>query len=235
MRVTARVNSKQFERKMLRIEREVRFAAMLALNDTGFDVRRAVQGELRQRLDRPTRYTLGAIYVTKASKSHLVATIGLKGANQSTTPNAPQETIGQQFKGGRRKRKKIEQALTKLGLIGPSDYVVPGRGAALNRYGNISLAVTRRIVRELAGTGRKRANTAATLTSSGAMFWSDGTKGLSKGVFRVMPNQGIKAILTVHSPPKYTARINVRRVGERVARRTFAGHYRRALVRALGS
>ena len=90
-----------------------------ALNDTGFQVRRAMQDEMRAVFDRPTDYILRSPFVRMATASKLSVTIeptymGGKGID-------PQKILDAQTWGGRRRDKRSEAALRRAGIL-PNGY-----------------------------------------------------------------------------------------------------------------
>ena len=90
-----------------------------ALNDTGFEIRRAMQDEMRAVFDRPTDYILRSPFVRMATAAKLSVTIeptymGGKGVD-------PQKILDAQTWGGRRRDKRSEVALKRAGIL-PAGY-----------------------------------------------------------------------------------------------------------------
>ena len=90
-----------------------------ALNDTGFEIRRAMQDEMRAVFDRPTDYILRSPRVRMATAARLSVTIeptyiGGKGID-------PQKILDAQTWGGRRRDKRSEVALKRAGIL-PAGY-----------------------------------------------------------------------------------------------------------------
>ena len=90
-----------------------------ALNDTGFEIRRAMQDEMRAVFDRPTDYILRSPRVRMATAVKLSVTIeptyiGGKGID-------PQKILDAQIWGGRRRDKRSEVALKRAGIL-PAGY-----------------------------------------------------------------------------------------------------------------
>lgn len=86
-----------------------------ALNDTGFEIRRAMQDEMRAVFDRPTDYILRSPFVRMATAAKLSVTIeptymGGKGID-------PQKILDAQTWGGRRRDKRSEVALKRAGIL----------------------------------------------------------------------------------------------------------------------
>lgn len=86
-----------------------------ALNDTGFEIRRAMQEEMRAQFDRPTDYILRSPRVRMAKADALSVTIepaymGGKGID-------PKKILNAQVSGGRRNDKRSEVALRRAGIL----------------------------------------------------------------------------------------------------------------------
>lgn len=97
-----------------------------ALNDTGFEIRRAMQDEMRAVFDRPTDYVLRSPRVRMAKADKLSVTIeptyvGGKGID-------PQKILDAQSWGGRRRDKRSESALRRVGILSAGyQSVIPAR------------------------------------------------------------------------------------------------------------
>lgn len=111
-------NIKEVQKELTRIQREqIPFAAAKALSDTAWDAQRAVTKQIPQKLDRPTKFTRGAIGVKRATKTSLAAEVFVK-------PNRA-GYLKWQIEGGTR---------TARGRHGSG---IPTRNKKLNKYGNI--------------------------------------------------------------------------------------------------
>lgn len=103
---------------------QARVAYAKAINDTAFQVRRAMQAEMGKVFDRPTPYILKSPRVTMATPDKLSAKIeptymGGKGID-------PQKILQAQEHGGPRRDKRSEAAFRRAGIL-PSGYqtVIP--------------------------------------------------------------------------------------------------------------
>ena len=87
-----------------------------ALNDTGFEVRRAMQDEMRAVFDRPTDYVLRSPRVRMAKANMLSVTI--EPANVKDRKGIdPQKILDAQSWGGRRRDKRSEVVLRRVGIL----------------------------------------------------------------------------------------------------------------------
>lgn len=120
--------------------RQMAVASAKALNDVGFEVRRAMQDEMRAVFKDPTDYILRSPRVKMATPDRLSVTIepaymGGKGVD-------PQKILNAQAWGGRRRDKRSEVALRRAGIL-PNGYqtAIPERPfLAVTMAGAISRA-----------------------------------------------------------------------------------------------
>lgn len=99
-----------------------------ALNDTAFEVRRAMQDEMRAIFDHPTDYILRSPKFVQATPSNLsifIAPTNGRADRLSSTGGKsgidPQRILDAQAWGGRRADKRIESALRRAGIL-PNGY-----------------------------------------------------------------------------------------------------------------
>lgn len=117
------------------VDRQMRYATSVALNKTATMVHEAITAEMRTRFDRPTPYTLKALRVKKARREDLSARVDFKEAAGKGT--SADRYLGPQVYGGGRNKKRSERSLEAAGMSA-SQYMVPGAGAILDAYGNVS-------------------------------------------------------------------------------------------------
>lgn len=120
------------------LDKQVRFAASLTLNRlaTG-PVRDALRREMTDSLDRPTPFTLRSIALVKAAtREDLSAVIDFKDVAGGQRPAA--NYLRWQAQGGERRLKGFERMLRSIGVLPGGYFIVPGQGAQLDAYGNVS-------------------------------------------------------------------------------------------------
>lgn len=98
------------------------------------DIKPRIQAEMKRVFDNPTRYTLNSLWIKYAQVSDLTAAVWFKEPDRMG-----QHYLVPQVEGGSRKLKGFERAL------GNKEFV-PGRGARLNAYGNISTGQIRQFL-----------------------------------------------------------------------------------------
>lgn len=117
-------------------EQHLLSAANRALDTTARAIEREWKHEMRDVFSRPTPYTIEGTYVVLTQGRNLKATVGLKQISGKGTAVA--DYLAPQIVGGERKQKRFERALQAIGALPRGYRVVPGQGAQLDAYGNMS-------------------------------------------------------------------------------------------------
>lgn len=107
------------------------------------EVAKVAEQQLRQEVagvfDRPTPFTLNAFRIQYARPSQPEAAVWVKDEKSGASKGlAPEDWFGPQVYGGERSLKASERMLRSMGILPPGMYVVPGKGARLDAYGNMS-------------------------------------------------------------------------------------------------
>lgn len=118
-------------------ERRIAAAVATGLTRTAVEMKQAVQDELPRVFDRPTPYTLNSIFVRPARADRLQAETFFKDDRAGSGTPATKYLLPQ-VTGGQRSVKRFEKALQLAGAMPAGWYVVPGQGARLDAFGNIS-------------------------------------------------------------------------------------------------
>ena len=102
-----------------------------SLNSSAYGSSVAEKQTIKSVFDRPTPYIQRSPRYLKATPSKLVATVYIpKGKAEST--------LLAEVEGGGRQAKKFEILMRYMGILHGDMFVVPGKGAKLDQYGNIS-------------------------------------------------------------------------------------------------
>lgn len=129
---------KQVERMLRGMPGVVDKAAAAALNDAAWSGKKAIEQEMAKVFDRPTSYTLNSLRVQKARSNRLVAKVWVKNKLDAGKGTSPEDYLLPQVYGGKRSLKRFEKALQRKGILPVGMYAVPGEGAKLDSYGNMS-------------------------------------------------------------------------------------------------
>ena len=125
-------------------KRQMPFATKNTLNRLATKIIDAEQDEMQTVFDKPKRWTLNSLTVRQyATKQQLSAIVGFK---ESTAHNrSASRYLTAQIQGGRRRTKAVEHYFVRHGLM-PSGYRIIPVDVRLDSYGNITLAMFRKIV-----------------------------------------------------------------------------------------
>lgn len=138
-------------------ENQIPFAVSKALNDTVYLARIDVQSSLQSSFDRPTPKVQKGVLYEKSTKENLSAAVYIKGddTKEYDTGMNVARVLEPHIFGGERGIKASESMLRRAGLMRSSQWIVPGPGAPLDAYGNISASNMTKILSAV------QANTAA--------------------------------------------------------------------------
>ena len=231
--------------RLQHVQREIPFVIASALTKTAVKVKPEIRQAMVRAFDRPTPYTLNSILVTPARKQdeNPTARVWLKDSQSAAldtrqftggTPAA--EYLWPQIAGGTRPLKRFEIRLKNAGLLPPGMFVVPGKGAKLDRYGN---ADNGQLVAALAklGTIREaidyRARKRATKYAGAQYFVSRGDRGLARGVWQRLSGHKVVCIYRFVDGVTYRGRFDFAKIAKESALRLLPIEFDAAIDRAL--
>ena len=144
-----------------RLGKSTRGAAREAMNQSAEHAKKAMEKEIESKFDRPVPFTRRALRVYYASTSRLEVKLWFRQRRQ----DEDKLWAVPQIEGGQREWKPMEKRLNRAGYLPKGWYVMPGNGAPLDSYGNMSAGEISRILNVL-GTytesGYNKANNATT-------------------------------------------------------------------------
>ena len=132
----------ELKRKLSAMPRKVEIATQRALLKTATAVKDAEVKEMGRVFNKPTRWTLGAMKV-KATKKMEVE-VGILDPDGYYKRAA--SYLGTQVGGGQRRVKAMEKSLQSRYLMPAGWFTVPGEGAKMDAYGNMSVGQIRQIL-----------------------------------------------------------------------------------------
>lgn len=135
---------RRFEQGLNQLERQqLPFALAGALTATARDEKDAARNEMERVFDRPKLFTVNSVFAKPATKRDLAASVRFREFAGKGT--AAGKYLKPQVFGGSRDAKRSEVLLRRRGLLAPDEFMVPGPGARLDSYGNITGAMMQRI------------------------------------------------------------------------------------------
>ena len=197
--------------------KQLPFAISRALNDTGFDIRNALNGATRQYFKDPVPFTQRAFLVNRSTKRDLTVDIYAEKRRA--------RYLRTLITGGRRGQKPFE-----LKFISEAEASMP-RGSRLvpaavrlTSAGNVSLATIRKIEQQLSSTGK---NSVFIGKPSGSTR--------PPGVYQRMAKGKLKPLFIAVPQASYRAMFPMEEIGMKVAERRFGQYLRSSLERALAT
>jgi hypothetical protein len=212
---------------------QVPFATVYAMTLTARDVREVEIGTMQRVFDRPTPYALYALRVQPATRASMVASVEYK--EFGGTP--AKRFLNPEVHGGERSQKASERLL--LPLMRGYRYWVPGRGAELNGYGNVSGAVVRRILSQVKASSDPLSNASNSARSkrkrkNDAFFVPKTGSKLRAGVWQ-RKGGGIKPVLIFVNRASYRKRFPFYETAGGVVADRFKVNFERALQSAMAT
>lgn len=235
--------------KLLGVEKQVRFAEVVAINRAAFVAREAVQKEIGKVFDRPTPWVKGSVRVRKATKSNPQAIVDLDfwGNKQGVSVD---QVLKAEIHGGPRKYKRHEIALQRAGILPAGMGIVPGKAATLDQYGNMSAGQIVQIISWFQGFGEQ--GYSANMKDGGKRLSRDnkrtGKKGFAYFALRrargkLLPGiyqrftfgagSAVKPVMIFVRMPSYKSRLDFYGVADKAARAEFAVQFPVAFKQAM--
>ena len=231
MRIDVRHNIADVVKHLTEIERRhVPFATALALTRTAQEVRKAEVEEMKKVFDRPTPFTLRSLYLKPATKADLTAKVWFKELNRV------EHYLEPQIYGRDRALKRFEEHLQRAGILPKGLYAVPGGGARLNKYGNMSAGQVTQILSALGAHPDPYANTKRRARARigllrGYFVGRPGGRRLPLGIWEKKGNKLLPVLIFVMKPA-YQQRFSFFEIGKRVGESEFPKQFDRALTEA---
>jgi len=226
--------------------KQVAFAASKALNATAKIVQDEEQKAIAGKFDRPKAQTVKATRITYATKQKLEATISLKDraggvpAAEYLHPNIGKSGLQP------RNYKRSEFMLRRQGILPEGLYTVPGKGARLDAYGNMSRGQIVQILSYFQSFGKTALNSKRmNMTQKGyakaakqqrqyfVVPVADRKLKLHPGIWQETTGRGLTPVLMFVSRPMYKAIYDFAGIGEKVARARFGAEFETALTDAI--
>lgn len=223
--------------------RQGKFAMAKALTQTATAVRDEAKREMLRAIDRPTPYTLSALRLLPAKVGSLSASVWFKDEAPGGGTPATRYLLPQ-VEGGGRNIKRFEQALQITGHMPKGWYAMPGAGANLDRYGNISRGQVVQILSQLriqlvAGSERRMGigakGIAAQRKAGGRFFVVPPGQRVAPGIYQreFMGRNVTPVVIYVKNAPRYQRRYDFYGTAQRVAAAELRPRFAAALNDAL--
>lgn len=232
--------------RLQNVQRQIPFVIASSLTKTAVKAKPAIRAEMQRVFDRPTPYTLNSIFVQPAKKTdeNPTARVWLKddqeaalSTRQFTGAGLAAEYIYPNIAGGSRGLKRFEFRLKNAGLLPPGMFVVPGKGAKLDRYGNLDLGQLAAVLSKL-GTIREATAAASNRRKRNARyvaaqyFVSRGER-MHRGVWQRLPGRRLMPVYMFVDRVSYRRIFPFDLVARETALRILPGEFEAAIDVAL--
>ena len=241
--LTLKIDGLQQTREALKAFSDRRFtsAVATALTRTASVIGKQWTGQLQSRFDRPTPATQRAVVVKRAENTAEVLTAEVKLRDQLRGRGTPPvEWLATQELGGQRRIKKFEQALQAQGSMPAGWKAVPGPGAKLDGFGNVTRGQIVQVIAQLGaqfspGYARvisaSAARRAARAVQTGRAYVAiqPGNKtGLTPGVYE-RAGKALRPVFFFVKSASYSRRLNLIGAGMREAQAVLNREFARAV------
>ncbi len=136
MRVHLEVPTAKLERIITSYHRQLEYASSKTIWDIAQNIKKEERFFMENIFDRPTPWTLNSLYTARVA--YMTSAVGIKSDSFGYKGTAAGQYLKPQVYGGTRPQKRMEKWLKMYAGMPANLYVVPGRGARLDQYGNMS-------------------------------------------------------------------------------------------------
>lgn len=231
-------------------ETQIPFALARGLTKIGQRVQDATVSNMPRVFDRPTRFTLNSLKLVRAEKRDenpravvwFKDAAGLTGAPPSL-PNLRHYLLPQVYGGGR-PLKAMETRLRRAGVLGPGQWALPGRGARLDAYGNMSRGEIVALLSNMGGFGdvggvkNTTAKRRAQLKAANVEYFAVQTRrgGLPPGLYKRAGKKAVVQVLRfIDRAPQYRPIFDFYGDADKVATRVADAIMRESMALALST
>lgn len=245
IKITAQSDIDKLARLMgTSVTKQIPFATALAITALAKRIKEAEIKVMSSRLDRPNRWTVNSLYV-KGPKKTDKPMEGKVWFNDYAGKGTPAEKyMPMSVYGGARRHKRFEKALIARGFMQPNQFVVPGSGAQIDSYGNMTTGQIVRILSGLkafseVGYDANATGSAKSRRKGNAQRYFVATIDGATGVWERVKSgfgDGVKPIMIfTEGAPYYRKRYPFFQVAENTQKKWYFVEFQAALDKALGS
>lgn len=210
---------------MAAVKKQVPFALATALTRTAQNAKRSIEAEMPRAFDTPTRWTLNSLRLEPARKTKLQAVVAVK--DKVSRGNPALFWLAPEVDGGSRGDKRAEMMLKTSGLLAGGMQVVPGRGAKLNRFGNMTKGAISKAVTGAQASEDKQAQEGRT------KYFVMRKAGRPIGIAARFSKSRMDMVMAFVSSASYQTRLDFYGVGQKAVDRTFSVEVTKSLEQAI--
>lgn len=256
--INIKMDIEDIARQMTEVQlKQIPYATRLTVNKLAANAKQNMELKEIPKLDRPTRYTKNMMRVKYANRTNLKSEIKVKDSATITKRgmHGPNEVLGHLFTGGPRRGKGFEGLMRQAGILPAGMFAVPGSGATLDAYGNLSRGLIVQLLSYFSAfqeTGfranmsekkrksferrymRKHIKSASTFKFFVARPQDE--TGLHPGIWMRVGfgvGQSIKPILIFVKSTNYKRYFNLQEIVDRIVKRDVEFEFKKAFQRAM--
>lgn len=177
-------------------KRQIPYALARALNDTAYGAMMQERKEIADSFDRPTSFVQRGVLYVKATAQKLASFVRVSDERDRMNVS---RVLAPHVYGGGRGIKASERRMRTTGTMGSGQFMVPGPGAPVDRYGNISGGQMQRIL----GFAQQYFESGFNRTKKTAGHYIIPYVGIFK---RVGKNASVPVLLFTYKAPQYEKR-----------------------------
>jgi hypothetical protein len=223
--------------ELAKAEKQVTFATAVALTRTAQIAKREVEAEMPRVFDRPTRWSLNSLRLIPAKKDRLVARVEMKNEADKSAPAT--KWLNPEIEGGPRPDKASERNLRSKGRLPAGKFIVPGKGAKLDRFGNMAKGAITKALSGVGGfaeqgysanaTGSRRSRAKGNAKRYFVMRRGSTPIGIAERTSR----NRMHILLAFTRRPTYSKRLDFYGIGDKVVQRHLRDEFEKAYAKAM--
>lgn len=207
------------------IRQQLPYATALALTRTAQHVKRSIEAGMPKAFDNPTRWTLNSLRLEPARKNKLQAVVAVK--DKASRGNPALFWLSPEVHGGSRADKRAEFALKTAGLLPSGMQAVPGREAALNRFGNMTKTA---IAKAVKGAQESEAGQEQ---DGRAKYFVMRKQGKAIGIAARFSKSRMGVVMAFVSSGRYEKRLDFYGTGEKAVKAVYKAELNKAIQQAI--
>jgi hypothetical protein len=241
MKITAEMDTRGFESALSDVAtNQLPFATSLALNRVGQKAKLAISSAMKSDFDRPTPYTLNSPMLIPSTKRNLVCEVKLKDLASKLPPS---KYLAPEVVAGVRTAKSTELQLRSRGWLPGGMFYVPGAGAKLDQYGNMSAGLLTQVMSALKAQrqdtyfAKRAARRSVKATNSDSTIFVGKPAGgrFPLGVYQRTSAGGLKPLMIFVQQAHYQARLPFYSVIQNVYEVSFQDEFANAMQSAIAT
>lgn len=207
------------------LNKNTRFAVAVGITWTGQAIKKHLQQTMTKVFDKPTRWTLNSLQLKPAKRDNWNGKVFFRDFAPKGT--AAGKYLDAQIEGGTRSLKRSERHLKNKGFLDAGYYLVPGKDAKLNAFGNITKGQVTKALSDVGGQFNPEQNTK---NKKKKFFWMD-KKGRRLAGIYYRQGGALKSFMVAVRRPVYRRRLDFTGESQRVADKVLKPNIDKALDR----